>query len=73
MEHRHLVRSDFTSPMCVDDVILRGLWEDWVELHRAAEASEAVRDAILQVCEPHVGDPCNQRYLFWFKNVQTGF
>ena len=35
--------------------------------------SEAVGDAILQVCEPHVGDPYNQRYLFWFKNVQTGF
>ena len=59
--------------MCVDDVILCGLWEDWVELHQAAAASKAVRDAILQVCEPHVSDPYNQRYLFWFKNVQTGF
>ena len=73
MEHRHLTHSDFTSPMCVDDAILRGLWKDWVELQRAAEHSEATRAAILQVCAPHVGDPCNQRYIFWFKNVRAGF
>ena len=58
--------------MCVDDVILRGRWDDWVALHRAAEKSEAVRGAVLQVCEPHVGDPYNQRYIFWFTNVRAG-
>lgn len=73
MKHRHLTNSDLALPMCVDDVICRGLWDDWVDLHHEAEKSEAVRNAILQVCEPHVGDPYNQRYLFWLKNVQTGF
>ena len=73
MEHRHLTHTDFTEPACVEDVILRGLWKDWAELHRAAADSEAVRDAILQVCVPHVGDPYNQRYIFWFKNVRAGF
>ena len=73
MKHRHLIHSDLASPMCVDDVICRGLWADWVELHLAAEKSQAVRDAILQVCAPHVDDPYNQRYIFWFKNVEAGF
>lgn len=48
--------------MCVDDVICRGLWADWAELQLAAEDSQAVRGAILQVCALHVGDPYNQRY-----------
>ena len=72
MEHRHLTRSDLTSPMCVDDVICRGNWDDWVQLHLAAESDSRVREAIRQVCEPHLGDPYNQRYIFWFKNVEAG-
>ena len=59
--------------MCVDDVICRGLWADWVELQLAAEKSPAVRDAISQVCAPQVDDPYNQRHIFWLKNVEAGF
>lgn len=59
--------------MCVDDVICRGRWADWVELELAAEKDASVRDSIRQVCLPHIGDPYSQRYLFWYKNVEAGF
>lgn len=69
MEHRHLNTSDLTSPPCVEDIILRGLWADWVALHRAALSSEDARAAIVQVCAPNAEDPYNQRHIFWLKHV----
>ena len=64
MHHRHLNHQRFTLA-AIDDVILRGRWNDWAELRRAALADRALLDKIRQVCRAHMGDPYAQRHHFW--------
>lgn len=71
MLHRHLKGHDLTDPMYVDDVICRGKMQDWIELQVAVESNQATRDAVLQVCEPHIDDPYNHSYVFWHKYLEA--
>lgn len=71
MQHRHLTHTEHTNPACVEDVILRGLWDDWVDLSDAMDGNPQVRQAVIQVCEPNIENPFNQRHIFWFQYAQA--
>jgi len=64
MLHRHLNHERFTLA-AIDDVILRGQWNDWVDLRRAVLDDRSLLDKVSRVCEPFLSDPYAQRYHFW--------
>lgn len=64
MRHRHLNHQDFTLA-AIDDVIDRGLRQDWAELRRAALGDRLIMEKVRRVCDAHVQDPYAQRYHFW--------
>jgi hypothetical protein len=70
MLHRHLNHQRFTLA-AIDDVILRGRWNDWVELRQAVLADRAVLDKVARVCQAHAADPYAQRHHFWTHDVQA--
>ena len=63
-QHRHLNHEKYTLA-AIDDIILRGKWEDWSALRRAALADRAVMKKIEDVCQPYLSDPYRQRHYFW--------
>ena len=64
MLHRHLNHQRFTLA-AIDDVILRGRWDDWAELRQAALADRALLDKVERVCRARISDPYAQRHHFW--------
>lgn len=70
MLHRHLNHQRFTLA-AIDDLILRGKWNDWAELRLAVLADAAVVDKIIRVCSPYVADPYAQRHHFWMNYVKA--
>jgi hypothetical protein len=64
MRHRHLTHQNFTLA-AIDDVIDRGLREDWAKLRQAALRDRAVMEKGHLVCDARVQDPYTQRYRFW--------
>lgn len=64
MLHRHLNHQRFTLA-AIDDVITRGLWQDWADLRRAVLADASLLDKVERVCRPYVSDPYAQRHHFW--------
>ena len=71
MQHRHLKNdAGYDDPAAVDDIISRGLWQDWVELRQAALHSPSVLEAIERVCRAAASDPYAQRHHFWLNHVR---
>ncbi len=71
MQHRHLENdAGYDDPAAVDDIISRGLWQDWVELRQAALRRPSVLEAIERVCRAVAGDPYAQRHRFWLNHVR---
>lgn len=70
MEHRHLNHSRYTLA-AIDDVIVRGKWNDWIDLRSAALADRRVLDKIERVCHAKVADPYAQRHHFWMHYVHA--
>ena len=70
MRHRHLNHQRFT-PAAIDNVIARGHWQDWADLHRAVLAERTLLDDVMQVCRAHITDPYAQRYHFWMQYAKT--
>lgn len=64
MRHRHLDSQDF-SLAAIDDIIDRGLVDDWLDLREAALSDNNLMQNVLRVCRAHVDDPYAQRYHFW--------
>ena len=64
MLHRHLNHQRFTLA-AIDDVISRGLWQDWADLRRAALNDVSLLDKVQRICCAHISDPYAQRYHFW--------
>ncbi len=64
MIHRHLNHQGFTLA-AIDDVILRGRWQDWADLRSAALSDASVLDKIRRICQPHAANPYAQRHHFW--------
>ncbi len=55
MRHRHLVDTESAarSPTAVDDIIERGLMEDWLRLRRWCTEDAALLDVVERVCNMH--------------------
>ena len=64
MRHRHLDTQDF-SLAAIDDIIDRGLVDDWLDLREAALSDNNLMQKVLRVCQAHIDDPYAQRYHFW--------
>ncbi len=73
MRHRHLVNTESAarSPMAIDDIIARGLWQDWVMLRRWCIEQPSLLGVVERVCGMHVGDPGAQRHHFWRAYAQA--
>jgi hypothetical protein len=72
MKRRHLVLSEedkFCLP-AIDDIISRGLWEDWREMHEAIKRDRTLLDDIKHICKHNFDSPSFQRYYFWYNYVQ---
>lgn len=64
MLHRHLNHEGFTLA-AIDDVILRGRWDDWVKLRAAMLNERSIHQKVERLCNAHGDDPYAQRYHFW--------
>ena len=70
MLHRHLNHQYYTLA-AIDDVISRGLWQDWVELRQAVLADSTILNKVEQVCRSYISDPYAQRYQFWMRYAEA--
>lgn len=69
MRHRHLTDdAGFCSP-AVDDIISRGLLQDWIGLRDAVMENPQLLDVIEKVCLAFADDPSAQRHRFWLNHV----
>ena len=50
MKHRHIDTQDYILP-AIDDIIIRGNRNDWVELRDAALADPSIKQKILDICK----------------------
>jgi hypothetical protein len=69
MRHRHLNHQRLTLA-AIEDIISRGRWRDWAELHQAALSDRTLLDKVVQVCGPHMSDPTAQRHHFWMHDAE---
>lgn len=69
MLHRHLNHERLTLA-AIDDVILRGRWQEWAELRKAVLADVALQGKVERVCRPHAENPHAQRHQFWMNYVE---
>lgn len=72
MWHRHLELTDETAYClpAIDDIISRGLWQDWADLREAVLKDGSVLRRVEHICKHYIGDPYSQRYHFWHNYVQ---
>ena len=70
MQHRHLINVDY-SLASIDDIISRGLWQDWVDLYKQAKVNDLILGRIEHICRHHIVDPYAQRYFFWLNYVKS--
>lgn len=73
MNHRHINPSNPSSLSlaAIDDVICRGLWQDWMALRAQLLGSSEVRARVQRVCQPHLANGYAQRYHFWMNYAQA--
>jgi len=64
MLDRHLNHQQFTLA-AIDDVIVRGRWQDWADMRRAVLCSPELMQKVVQVCRSNLDDDYAQRYHFW--------
>jgi hypothetical protein len=69
MNHRHLNHQGYTLA-AVDDIILRGNWQDWQQLRSQALAQPELLKKLIQVCRAHTSEPSAQRHHFWLHYAQ---
>jgi hypothetical protein len=70
MLHRHLNHQRFTLAG-IDDVIVRGRWQDWAGLRLAILRDRSLLNKVEHLCRPHMFDPYAQRYHFWMHYVEA--
>jgi hypothetical protein len=76
MLHRHLESEELTLP-AIDDIICRGGWADWRDLHEAALKDLSIVESIMQICLHFASmpyretDPFIQHHLFWLYYAET--
>lgn len=70
MLHRHLNHQRYTLA-AIDDVISRGLWQDWAELRAALLADPSLMDKVERVCRPFAAERYAQRRHFWMHYVEA--
>ena len=69
MDHRHLNHQRYTLA-AIDDIISRGVWQDWADLRSEMLKDRKISDKITKVCRPYISDPYAQRYHFWMNYVE---
>jgi hypothetical protein len=69
MKHRHLNHEGFTAT-AIDDIIPRGVMEDWALMKFKAHQNAEIRFIIKQICEHYIKDAYAQRYHFWYNYVK---
>jgi hypothetical protein len=69
MIHRHLNHQNYTLA-AIDDIISRGLWVDWVDMHKEILSNVLLLDKVEKICKNYISDPYQQRYHFWYNYVQ---
>jgi len=70
MKHRHLNHEGYTLA-AIDDVISRGVWQDWVDLRQAILADTALLKSVKRICQNYMADPYTQRYHFWLNYAKS--
>ena len=65
MNHRHLIDSHSLSLAAIDDIIGRGGRAEWAFLRDMSRSDSDVMSRIRKVCAAHMGDPFDQKYIFW--------
>jgi len=70
MKHRHLNHEGYTLA-AIDDIISRGLWQDWADLRRTILTEPDLLEKIIRVCQAYVSDPYAQRHHFWMNYAKT--
>lgn len=70
MLHRHLTHQRYTLA-AIDDVIIRGKWNDWAELRKAVLADSTLLSKVERVCRPYLADPYAQRHHFWMHYAEA--
>ena len=70
MKHRHLNHSGFTLA-AIDDIISRGVWDDWAELRRAMLSDVGVLAKVKRIAFARANEsPRTLRYQFWRRYAQ---
>jgi len=70
MKHRHLNHERYTLA-AIDDVISRGVWQDWVDLRRAILTDPILLKSVKHICHNYVADPYAQRHHFWLNYAKS--
>ena len=64
MRHRHLDNPGY-SLADIDDIIARGNLGDWIELGRAVESDDVVRNGVRRIVAARTGDEGSINHDFW--------
>jgi hypothetical protein len=70
MDHRHLNHQRPTLA-ALDDIIIRGGWQDWQALRLQALAQPEVLAKLIQICTARTSDPSAQRHHFWLNYAKA--
>lgn len=70
MIHRHLNHQRYTLA-AMDDIIVRGNWQDWQELRSHALAQPELLEKLVQICLPQTQEPTAQRHHFWLNYAKS--
>ena len=70
MEHRHLNHQHPTLA-ALDDIIVRGNWQDWQALRIVALAQPEVLSKLIHICTSRTLEPGAQRHHFWLNYAKT--
>lgn len=70
MQHCHLDGDAGYRLAAIDDIISRGLWQDWQDFRQAVIDDPSLLDGIERICQAFVHDPHSQRHHCWLNRVR---
>jgi hypothetical protein len=70
MDHRHLNHQRPTLA-ALDDIIVRGGWQDWQALRLQVLAQPEVHAKLIQICTLRTSEPSSQRHHFWLNYAKN--